>query len=450
MGAGESGTGAALLAVRQGYDVFVSDKGLVAKRFKDLLNENDIPFEEGGHSDELIIDAAEVIVSPGIPDTAAVIRKLKYEGIPLISEIEFACRFTRGKIAGITGTNGKTTTAFLTHHLLAAGGLDAGLAGNVGNSFAGMIAEKDHKYFVLELSSFQLDLMKDARMDVAVLLNITPDHLDRYNDDLNAYIRSKFRILRNMRKQDLFIYNREDAHIAAHLAKVESPVRMMGIGMEREEDAAAYATDEYLMFREGGRLKRIARKNLPLKGRHNMMNAMAAILTARAFDVSWEAINGALPEFKNIPHRLEFIDEIKGVRFYNDSKATNVEAVWYALESFDCPVVWIAGGIDKGNDYDRIADMVKSKVRGMVTLGTDNKKLHKYFGDYFSNITDTDSMFRAVELAFMLAVEGDVVLLSPACASFDLFKNYEARGDKFREAVEALKHKEEINEKFMA
>ncbi len=449
LGGGESGTGAAILAVRKGYDVFVSDKGLIPKRYKDRMNENHIPFEEGSHSDELITNAATVIVSPGIPDSAPVIQKLKYEGIPMISEIEFASRFTQAKIIGITGTNGKTTTTLLTHHLLKAAGLDADLAGNVGNSFAEMVAKEDHEFYVLELSSFQLDRMKKARMDVAVLLNITPDHLDRYNDDFGGYIRSKFRIVRNMQSDDIFIYNREDPNITGYLQKAGLRMRMTNIGMNKREDAAAYATEEYLMFKEAKSLKRISRKNLPLKGRHNMMNIMAAVLAARAFEVSWEVISRALPGFTNIPHRLEFVDEIKGILFYNDSKATNVDAVWYALESFDRPVIWIAGGIDKGNDYDKISDMVEKKVKGMVSLGVDNKKLHKYFEPHFGNITDTDSMFRAVEIAFTMAREGDVVLLSPACASFDLFKNYEARGDKFKEAVEALKHKEEINEKFM-
>ncbi len=449
LGGGESGTGAAVLAVRKGYDVFVSDKNLIPKRYKDRLNENHITFEEGGHSDELILNASTVVVSPGIPDSAPVVQKVKYEGIPMVSEIEFAVRFTKAKIIGITGTNGKTTTALLTHHLLKAAGMDAGLAGNVGNSFAGMVAEEDHEYFVLELSSFQLDRMKKTRMDVAVLLNITPDHLDRYDDDMEKYIHSKFRIVRNLLHEDLFIYNREDIHTINHLEKIKKPFRLMNFGMKKVDEATAYATDEYLMFKDAHGLKRVSRKNLTLQGSHNMMNAMAAILAARAFGISWDEINKALPGFRNIPHRLELVGEIKGVRFYNDSKATNVDAVWYALESFESPVVWIAGGIDKGNDYDLISDMVKQKVKGMVSLGVDNKKLHKYFERYFENITDTDSMFRAVEIAYSMAREGDVVLLSPACASFDLFKNFEARGDKFKEAVEALKQKEEINEQFM-
>lgn len=450
LGGGESGTGAAVLAARQDFEVFVSDHGLIPKRYKDYLNENDIPYEEGGHTDDLILNASEVIVSPGVPGEAPVIRDLEDKGIPMVSEIEFACRYTKAKLIGITGTNGKTTTALLTYHLLSEAGLNTGLAGNVGRSFARMVLEEDHDYYVLELSSFQLDRMEKSRMNVAVLLNITPDHLDRYENNFKGYIDSKFRILKNMGKDDVFIYNREDENINARLNRISLRSKRMNIGMERTDDATSYFKENYLMFKQGDDWKRLSRKNIPLKGRHNMMNAMAAILSARTLDVAWDAISNALPGFKNVPHRLEFVDEIGGVQFFNDSKATNVDAVWFALESFDQTVIWIAGGMDKGNDYDQISEMVRKKVKAMVSLGTDNKKLHNYFGTYFMNITETDSMFRAVEIAYSHAESGDVVLLSPACASFDLFKNYEARGDKFKEAVEALKNKEEFNKKFMA
>jgi len=447
LGGGESGTGAAVLAAQHGFEVFVSDQGLIFKRNKDLLHENNVTFEEGGHSTDLIFNATEVIVSPGIPDDAPIIQNLEYEGIPMISEIEFACRYTKAKLIGITGTNGKTTTALLTYHLLHAAGLNVGLAGNVGNSFAAMVAGPGHDYYILELSSFQLDRMHKSKMDIAVLLNITPDHLDRYNNNFKTYIASKFRILQNMQKKNTFIYNRDDENINSTLEVMNIHSALLNIGIDRADNATAYAKENYLMFREGSEWKRVSHKQLPLQGRHNMMNTMASILIARTLDVSWESIGLALPKFRNIPHRLEYVDEIRGVKFYNDSKATNVDAVWYALESFDHPVYWIAGGIDKGNDYEQISKMVRKKVSALISLGTDNQKLHKYFEDYFDSITETDSMFRAVEIAYSKAKKGDVVLLSPACASFDLFKNYEARGEKFKEAVDALKNKEETNEK---
>lgn len=447
LGGGESGTGAAILAAQNGFEVFVSDQGLILKRNKDRLQENHVAFEEGSHSTDLIFNASEVIVSPGIPDDAPIIQKLDYEGIPMISEIEFACRYTKAKLIGITGTNGKTTTALLTYHLLKTAGLDVGLAGNIGQSFAGMVASENHDYYVLELSSFQLDRMQKSKMDIAVLLNITPDHLDRYQNNFSSYIASKFRILQNMQKKNVFIYNRDDENTTSILEGMNVKATSLNIGTDRSDNASAYIKENYLLFKEGNDWKRISRKQMPLKGQHNILNTMASVLAARALDVSWESIGQALPKFRNIPHRLEFVDEIRGVMFYNDSKATNVDAVWYALESFDCPVLWIAGGIDKGNDYGQISKMVRKKVSGLISLGTDNQKLHKYFEKSFDNITETDSMFRAVEIAFSMAKKGDAVLLSPACASFDLFKNYEARGDKFKEAVNALKSKEETNEK---
>ncbi len=447
LGGGESGTGAAVLAARHGFEVFVSDKGLILKRNKDRLQENNVTFEEGSHSTDLIFNATEVVVSPGIPNDAPIIQNLDYEGIPMVSEIEFACRYTKAKLIGITGTNGKTTTALLTYHLLHTAGLNVGLAGNVGNSFAAMVAGPGHDYYVLELSSFQLDRMHKSKMDIAVLLNITPDHLDRYQNIFKTYIASKFRILQNMQKKDVFIYNRDDENINSTMEVMNVRPAVLNFGVDRTDNATTYAKENYLMFREESEWKRISHKQLPLQGRHNIMNAMVSILIARTLGVSWESISLALPKFKNIPHRLEYVDDIRGVKFYNDSKATNVDAVWYALESFDSPVFWIAGGIDKGNDYGHISKMVREKVSGLISLGTDNQKIHKYFEDYFDSITETDSMFRAVEIAYSKAKKGDVILLSPACASFDLFKNYEARGEKFKEAVEALKSKEETNEK---
>jgi len=441
LGGGESGVGAAILAQKKGFDVFLSDNGFIPSIHKQTLKEYGIAFEEGRHSSELILDSLEVIKSPGIPDDAQLILQIKGKNIPVISEIEFAFRYTKAKIIGITGTNGKTTTTLLTHHLLKEAGLNVGLNGNVGFSLAKQVALEDKEYYVVELSSFQLDGMYKSKLHVAVLLNITPDHLNRYNYDFHNYVMSKFRIIRNMRKDDFFIFNAGDHAINEHLEKTQSNVTMLPVSIEKTQTQGAWLTDKFLVFAEGDQLKKIGKTSLTLRGKHNMINCMSAIQAARAVGVSWEIIQKALKTFKNAPHRLEYSGSINEVSYYNDSKATNVDAVWYALESFDVPLVLILGGLDKGNDYSQIDELVKKRVKAIVALGIDNTKIIKHFGEYHKDISSVDSIYTAVEIAQQKAAPGEVVLLSPACASFDLFKNYEDRGNRFKEAIAALKNK---------
>ncbi len=441
LGGGESGTGAAMLAGVKGYDTFLSDNGLIKRSQKEILNTYNIPFEEGGHTTELITNASLVVKSPGIPESANIVQKLQEMGIPVISEIEFALRFTKAKTIGITGTNGKTTTTLLTHHLLEQAGLNVGLTGNVGISLAKQVATEDKEFYVIELSSFQLDGMFQSKLDVGILLNITPDHLNRYDNDIEKYADSKVRIATNMGKEDSLIFNYSDPVVQRKTGDLKTKANLLPISLEKDENASAYLSEKVLVFTQGDEVKQIETKILPLQGKHNMLNIMASVLAASKAGLSWDAILSGLKTFRNAPHRLEYVDEINGVEFYNDSKATNVDAVWYALESFKKPVILIAGGTDKGNDYSQIDDLVKEKVKGLVALGLDTKKLEMHFKSILGPISTTDSMFSAVEMCFRLASNGDVVLLSPACASFDLFKNYEERGDKFKEAVAALKDK---------
>lgn len=441
LGGGESGTGAALLALARGFAPFVSDYGFIPKHYKDQLSQAGIPFEEGNHAGNLFDQTIEVIKSPGIPDSTPVVLRALQLQIPVISEIEFASRYTRVPIIGITGTNGKTTTALLTHHLLRCGGFNAGLAGNVGRSFSALVAGRAHDLYVVELSSFQLDGMRKTRLRCAILLNITPDHLDRYDHDLDAYVSSKFRIVQNMRQEDVFIYNLDDSLIAGRAGHLQGSLQKRGFTLGAAAGWSACARPKQLMFREGDDIRKISRNSLTLRGEHNMMNVMAAVMAARQMGAEWAPIRSGLRTFVNAPHRLEFIAEIDGVRFFNDSKATNVDSVRYALESFTQPIIWIAGGIDKGNDYSQIDGAVAGRVKGLVSLGIDNQNLIRHFQKKFGSITHTDSIFKAVEIAHSMAGRGDVVLLSPACASFDLFKNYEERGLRFREAVQGLKQK---------
>jgi UDP-N-acetylmuramoylalanine--D-glutamate ligase len=443
LGGGESGTGAALLARSKGYDVFVSDIGFIPKHNKIQLSAQGISFEEGRHTEDKVLQAQEIVKSPGIPDSVPLLQQARLQDIPVISEIELACRYTKAHLTGITGTNGKSTATMLTHHLMNRSGIDAALAGNIGKGFARSVAEGRHSHYVLELSSFQLDGMHRSRINTAVLLNITPDHLDRYKGDLALYIKSKFRIFRNMRRGDLCIYNGEDHNIAGNLDLIRTQAERRTFGLNRKKGCAAYANAHYLMFWEQGRWKRISRRLLNLPGDHNVLNAMASILAARGAGVEWEAIKAALPEFRGLPHRMELVTKIRDVAFYDDSKATNVDAVRFALESFDRPVIWLAGGVDKGNDYRKIVPVVREKVKALVAIGLDTKKLQEVFTPVLGEVSCTDSMFRAVEIAYARADRGDVVLLSPACASFDLFKNFEERGDKFREAALSLKEKED-------
>ncbi len=450
LGAGESGVGAAFLAKAKGFAVFVSDNGFIPSKFKKVLKEEEIDFEEGQHTTEKILTASEIVKSPGIPDTAPIILKAKEKNISVVSEIEFAIRHSKAKFIGITGTNGKTTTTLLTYHLLKENGFNVGLTGNVGHSLAMQVAKDDKEYYVIELSSFQLDGMFKSKLNVAILLNVTPDHLNRYDNDFQKYLHSKFRIIRNMRKEDVFIYNQSDQNIKEQVELLKSHVSLLPISMEKMNNSDAYPVGKELVFMEGETIKKITKSYLPLLGKHNMINTMAAVLVARSISLDWENIKKALKTFKNAPHRLEFVGDINGISFYNDSKATNVDAVWYALESFENPLVLIMGGTDKGNDYTQIDELVAKKVKSIVALGIDNTKIESHFKGYLKDITSTDSVFNAIEIAYSKAKSGDVVLLSPACASFDLFKNYEDRGERFKEAFTALKNKVESNQKTLS
>lgn len=428
LGAGESGTGAALLAKAKGHEVFVSDLGAIQDHFKRELESEGIEYEEGKHTWERILTAEEVIKSPGIPDKAPLVKALRENGIPVISEIEFAARYSSTFTVGITGSNGKTTTTNLTWHLLHQAGLKAGLGGNVGYSFARLVLEGNYDYFVLELSSFQLDGVLKFRPDIAMLLNITPDHLDRYEYKMENYVASKFRIAMNQTESDLFIFNADDTNMSEYMSRHTIAARRAPIGESLIEDTRIKVGNSVFDMSE-----------TPLQGRHNYMNALFAVQTAQALGLSEDAIRAGLKSFINVPHRMERIAEINGVQYINDSKATNVDAVFYALDAMTAPVVWIVGGQDKGNDYEPLRQLVRQKVRAIVCLGVDNAKIVEFFGADVADITETNSAETAAYAAVQLAQPGDAVLLSPACASFDLFRNYEDRGDQFREAVLKIK-----------
>ncbi|MEN8118586.1 MAG: UDP-N-acetylmuramoyl-L-alanine--D-glutamate ligase [Bacteroidota bacterium] len=438
LGAGESGVGAAILAQKKGYRVFVSDLGKIKEKYKSVLSDYKIDFEEGKHSEEKILSAELVVKSPGIPDTAPLVIRLKEKGTPVISEIEFGGRFTSAKIICITGSNGKTTTALLTHHILKNAGLNAGLAGNVGNSFAWQVAEKDYDVYVIELSSFQLDGMYDFRADVAVLLNITPDHLDRYGYDMQNYINSKFRILQNQIEKDYFIYCADDEVINNELSKrVIKPVQIpFGLGEAAEPGAGIQENRLIINFKQKQFSMSIL--DLSLQGKHNTYNSMAAGIASMVFKIRDEQLRESLSNFTGVEHRLEGFLKVHGIEFVNDSKATNVNSSWYALESINKPIVWIAGGVDKGNDYSMLKGLVSEKVKAIVCLGKNVSKIHEAFETEVKNIVDASSMEEAVKAAYYLARNGDTVLLSPACASFDLFENYEDRGTQFKKEVRNL------------
>ena len=439
LGAGESGVGAALLAQARGYQVFVSDYGPIAANFREELARHGVPFEEGGHTEDKILAAGLVVKSPGISDKAGIVRRVAAAGIEIISEIEFAFRHTGKPVIGITGSNGKTTTTLLIHHLLTAGGYHAALAGNVGSSLARHVLADEAEILVVELSSFQLDGIVGFRPRIAVLLNITPDHLDRYDDDFEKYAQAKMSITRNMTGDDLLVYNMEDNELARRRTELPDHLRVTEFSIARP--TAARVENGNLVFALGDEKIIIGKENLPLKGAHNQLNMLAAITVALTYGIGTEVIIKALSSFVNHPHRLEFIADINGVAFYNDSKATNVEAVFYALGSFAKPIVWIAGGQDKGNDYELIKPLVQEKVKAMVCLGRDNRKLKSFFEDVVSDITETRDTNEAASLAYNYAGAGEVVLLSPACASFDLYDNYAQRGEMFKEAVLNLKKK---------
>lgn len=437
LGGGESGTGAAVLAKKQGYDVFVSDAGTLKDKHRERLVFANIAFEEGKHTEALILNADEVIKSPGISEKAEVIQKLKERSISIIDEIEFASRFTDAKIIGITGTNGKTTTTLLTYHLLLNAGFKVALAGNVGESFAFKVAEDNYDWYVLELSSFQLDGTKTFRPHIGILLNITPDHLDRYGYKMENYVASKFRLLNNMLSDDIFIYYQEDTYISDEIKTRPLGMRLIPVALRGNSNV--HAKDNTMHFDFVTEHFEIKQQDTTLRGKHNLINTMIAISAAYHAGVSSASIKASLKSFKNAAHRLEPIAEIQQVRFVNDSKATNVDAVTYALDSFEEPLVWIAGGIDKGNDYTLIENLVQHKVHTLICLGKDNTKLQSAFKEVVKQVYETTSVKEAVRLGLACAKPGDVVLLSPACASFDLFKNYEDRGEQFRQAVMELK-----------
>ncbi len=438
LGGGESGTGAALLAKAKGYDVFVSDQGLIKEKYKAELSGNNISFEEGQHTTEKILNGTLVIKSPGIPDKAEIIKKIKAAGISIIDEIEFAFRHTDAKVIAITGTNGKTTTTLLTYHLMKNAGLNVGLAGNVGLSMARQVAQQKFDWYVLEMSSFQLDGTKLFKPEIAILLNITPDHLDRYEYNMQNYIDSKFSIIKNMSGAQHFIFYADDDVITKELEKREGKPKQFGVSLKSTSGASLFFDGEKMNFALKEKFN-IKQSETTLNGPHNLINTMAAVSAASIAGVSLSSIKEGLKTFKNAPHRLELVATINGVEFINDSKATNVDSVVYALGSYEKPLVWIAGGVDKGNDYNIIKEAVKKKARALICLGKENDKLKKAFGDVVPTIKETQSVHELVRMALQVAQAGDVVLLSPACASFDLFKNYEDRGDQFRKEVLELK-----------
>lgn len=440
LGGAESGIGAAILAKVKGFDVFLSDKGKIEYKYIEMLKEWEIPFEQGQHSEELILNADEIIKSPGIPTDAPMIRKIISKGIHIISEIEFAGRYDKSKKICITGSNGKTTTTSLIYYLLQQAGLNVGIGGNIGKSYAYQVATENFDYYVLEISSFQLDNCYDFRPDIAIITNITPDHLDRYEYNIENYVRAKFRIIRNLRPEDCFIFDSDDEITINHLSRIITQAKKLPFTQKGEVKQGAFLKDEKIVVRYEKDECDIYLQELALGGKHNIYNSMAAALAAKATGIDNSTIRASLETFQPIEHRLEPVLSVKGVLYINDSKATNVDAAWYALECQTKPVVWIVGGTDKGNDYHVLEELVKKKVKAIVCLGLDNHKLHEAFEKIVGkdNIIDTKSADEAVKAASRFANDGDVVLLSPCCASFDLFTCYEDRGEKFKEAVRNL------------
>lgn len=437
LGAAESGAGAAVLAKKEGFDVFVSDMSTIKDKYKELLNNHEIVWEEGHHTEELILNADEVIKSPGIPENAPMILKIKEKNIPIISEIEFAGRYTDAKMICITGSNGKTTTTSLIYHILKHAGYNVGLAGNIGKSLALQVAEEQHDYYVIELSSFQLDNMYDFKADIAVLMNITPDHLDRYDFKMQNYVDAKMRIIQNQTPKDAFVFWNDDPIVAAELKKYNIKARLCPFSEFKSNSVIGYVDqDEYVI--EGPTPFNMEQEELALRGKHNLYNSLAAGITADLAGVSNDQIREGLKTFEGVEHRLEKAGRVRGVEFINDSKATNVNACWYALDSMRTPVVLILGGKDKGNDYSEIFDLVREKCIGLVFLGVDNSKLHAAFDSFGIPIADVRSMKDCVDECFKMAKPGSTVLLSPCCASFDLFKNMEDRGEQFKECVKNL------------
>ena len=437
LGAGESGVGAAILAKKQDWNVFVSDAGKIKADYKTELDNNQIEWEENTHSTDRIFQAELIVKSPGIPETTDLMRALRNKQVKIISEIEFAGYYTRGKSICVTGSNGKTTTTMLTHHILKKAGWDVGLAGNVGKSFAKQVAEGDHDWYVLELSSFQLDDMFDFKADIGILTNITPDHLDRYENQMQKYVDSKFRILNNQNHEDWFIYNYDDPIIREELSKRKLSMNLAPFSLKEEIKVGAYAVNNQLIINIKDQLT-MSIHELALKGKHNTQNSLAAGIAGRLVEIRKSIVRESLEDFENVEHRLEFVAKVNGIEFINDSKATNINSTWYALETMENPVVWVMGGVDKGNDYSELSNLVKDKVKAIICLGIDNQKIIKAFGHLVETIVEVGSATEAVAYAYRLAKKNETVLLSPACASFDLFENYEDRGNQFKQAVRKL------------
>jgi UDP-N-acetylmuramoylalanine--D-glutamate ligase len=440
LGGGESGVGTAVLAKKKGFDVFLSDKGKLKDSYKEVLSQHGVNWEEEQHTEALIVNAMEVVKSPGIPDTAPLIKKLREKNIPVISEIEFAGRYTTAKKICITGSNGKTTTTLLTYHMLKKAGLNVGLGGNVGKSFAMQVATNDFDYYVLELSSFQLDGMFEFKADIAILLNITPDHLDRYDYKFENYANSKFRIIQNQTKDDAFIYCMDDEEIVKGLKKRKINAQQYPFSIKQKAEPGAFLNEHNQVVINTNHINPLFMtiQELALQGKHNIYNSMAAGVAGKLVEIRKDTIRESLTDFHNIDHRLEMVGNVHGIEFINDSKATNVNSTWYALESMTNPVILILGGVDKGNDYMMLNDLVRDKVKAIICLGADNKKIIKAFGGIVDTIVEANSAKEAVAQAYKLGKKGDTVLLSPACASFDLFENYEDRGTQFKQAVRAL------------
>jgi UDP-N-acetylmuramoylalanine--D-glutamate ligase len=438
LGSGESGTGAAILAQMKGFDVFVSDSGKIKDNYKEMLNSHHILFEEGRHTPELILNADEIIKSPGIPDKVEILYSIREASISVISEIEFAGRYTSAYKICITGSNGKTTTTSLIYHMMKKAGMNVGIAGNIGRSFALQVATENYDYYVLEISNFQLDNMYEFKADIAILLNITPDHLDRYDFDLQKYIDSKFRITQNLTEEDFFIYCSDDDLTIREMEKIILRAKQLPFTLKEQTIEGAYVRNNYIQIEFDDVDFSMSLNELSLKGRHNTYNSMAAGITGCTLKIRKDVIRDSLMDFKGIEHRLESVVKVHGIEFINDSKATNVNSAWYALECMTGKVIWIAGGTDKGNDYAVLRELVQKKVKVLVCLGKDNSKLHKAFDGLVETIVDTASMNDAVKSAYHLAKDGETVLLSPACASFDLFDNYEDRGRQFKKYVREL------------
>ena len=438
LGAGESGVGSAILAKSKNFDVFVSDNGSISKKYKDVLINNNIDWEEDGHSEDLIFNADLIIKSPGIPDSIPIIKKIIEKNIKIISEIEFAGVYTNAKKICVTGSNGKTTTTLMIYHMLKKAGLNVGVAGNVGKSFALQVAQNSFNYYVIELSSFQLDGMYEFKPDIAIIMNITPDHLNRYENVFQNYVNSKLRITQNLNTNDYLIYCSDDEVVVKELNKRNINTNKLPFSLSNNDKNGAYVENNNIIMNMTNSNFIMSIQDLALQGKHNTYNSMAAGLTGKVLKIRKEIIRESLSDFQGVEHRLEPVIKVHGIEFINDSKATNVNSTWYALESMTKPVVWIVGGIDKGNDYSILTDLVKSKVKAIVCLGVDNKKIHNAFAEFSETIIDTSSVEEAVSASYYLAEKGEVVLLSPACASFDLFDNYEDRGRKFKNAVREL------------